>query len=375
MKFLHLMTIPSSIYNHMIVKMINDENCFISKNHKFLFTNKMSFEISCEYQNIELDEHLLDDDKLEKFNIIIQNYDFVLLHALNFKIKQFLHLKEKNNLKKIIWCVWGHDLYIKKLHSKSLYRNLTFLYKQKLRIIIRRNKVKNFKGIAIGFQYDHHEVYKQYGKDIKIFKAPYGLGYSEKIIEDAVCSIQKNTSSERCKVMIGHCAFSFLNHENLLNKLRKFDNEKITISLPLSYGDNGYAEMVEMVAKDIYQDKVEIIRDFMKPQAYLEYLNGIDVAIFDYTHQAALANIYLLLYLGKKVFLNSEGVIYKALVDEKVQVFDVDNIGTMDYDDFTNSDFDRSKGISFAKDMIDEKIIRDNWRKLFEDLRSDAKYG
>jgi len=350
----------------MIIKMINEENCFTSNNHKFLFTNKVSFEESSKYQNVELDEYVLDKN-LKKFTLLTQNYDFIFLHALSFSTKQLLSLK-KVDAQKIIWCVWGHDLYSKNFFSKGFYRNLSLLTKQKLRNIIQRHKVKNFKGIAIGFWYDRHEIYKKYGKAIKIFRAPYGLGYPEKMVENTVCSVHENINNKKYKVMVGHCAFSFLNHEYLLNKLRKFDNGKIIISLPLSYGDVGYAELVERVAKEIYQARVEIIQDFMKPQEYLEYLKGIDIAIFDYKHQAALANIYILLYMGKKIFLNSEGIIYKALVDENVKVFSVDSIDAMDYDNFTNLEFEFTKGTSFAKSMINEKKIRDNWKDLFEEL-------
>jgi len=172
--------------------------------------------------------------------------------------------------------------------------------------------------------------------------------------------------------MIGHSAYHFLNHKYLLEKLEKYKDENILISIPLNYGDNAYAKQIEELAIKIYGYKVEIIKNYMESDEYLKYLMTVDIAIFDYRHQAALANIYLLLYMEKKLFLNSRGIIYKGMTNEHVKVFQVEDIDKLHYNEFIENKFEHTNGKKFSKLMLDENSIISKWKALIDKLRSGS---
>ena len=106
MKYLHYMKIPSPVYNNMIIEMIANNKQFDINEHEFIITNRESFEVSKKYKNVIFDPNY----NVDKINHNSRNYDYIFIHGFSFKYYEQLLLKKKS-LKKMIWCVWGHDLY------------------------------------------------------------------------------------------------------------------------------------------------------------------------------------------------------------------------------------------------------------------------
>ena len=280
---------------------------------------------------------------------------------MNFSIKQLICIRNKA-INKMIWCVWGHDLYFK-------YKSI----KEKIKKVIRKEKLKYLYGVGIGFKFDALEVREVVGKNPKIFYLPYGYekGSDQKYLK-VVQDSQKD--KEYYRIMIGHSGFEFLNHIELMKKLLKYKNDNLKISLVLAYGIPEYIEKVKKFAKENFDnDKIEIIDQFMDEIEYLKYLNTVDVAIFDHKHQAALGNIWKLSYLGKKIFLNQDGIIKMAFNLEALESYNVKDIDKMEYNDFV-SDIEtkeKKKLQYYGKSCISEQVILKAWKKLFMFLENE----
>ena len=55
----------------------------------------------------------------------------------------------------------------------------------------------------------------------------------------------------------------------------------------------------------------------MPLEKYIQFLWKMDIAIFDFKQQAALGNIMNLLYMGKKIFLPSDNIMYVFLKNKE----------------------------------------------------------
>lgn len=361
------MPIDSNIYNNMIIEMINSDRRFDVTEHFFLFTNKASFEISKQYENVYFTQ--------KSFSCILKEaleIDYIFIHGLNISFFQEILIK-KDIAHKLIWCVWGHDLYrYSSTFNKESANKIKRYIQRYLVKFIEIPFVKKFYAIAYGFTYDQFEIGRLFGDKIKIFEAPYGLGYNIEEVKKVRQNIVVKKDKECINVMIGHCGYPFLNHIEVLELLKKYRDKNIIIYLPLNYGLDEYIKEIEQYLED-YPIKTILLKEKLAPLEYLNYIAKMDIAIFDFTRQAALANIQLLLYFGKKVYLNREGIVYKGLKIENKIVFDIADIYTQNFEEFSNicDELLQNKLDNFLV-FDNDKIIND-WLEMLEYCKVEKK--
>jgi dTDP-N-acetylfucosamine:lipid II N-acetylfucosaminyltransferase len=368
-KYIHMLVSASTIFNGLIIERFNNQSLgFNPDNHHFVFTNTGTYKEFSHYKNTSLDE-LLISSNMKRFKGYISQSEYIFLHCNTLNAWQLLHLN-KTELNKIIWVVWGSDLY-RGYWANSLYKKGIRLVADLLRLYYIRNyKIRQFKAIGIGFKYDAIEVRRRFGNQIKILAAPYGYRPDMKDKLDEILSESTDTCKNRpYKIMIGHSAFPFLNHIDIMNKLKKFKDENIIISLVLSYGDMKYAKKVEEHAITLFgNEKVEVIRELLPNDVYIKYLKSVDTCILDYTHQSALGNFYLLLYLGKKLFLNGKGILRLSTILEGVEAHSVEEIDKMNFKEFSSQLTNVDKGKDFGGFYIDETSTIMMWKNAFREL-------
>lgn len=362
MKYVHLLPINSPIFNEEYIKLIN--NNFDMTEHTFFLRYPLK-EIQNKYLNCILDEKCFEVDSLKK---IEKEYDYIFMHSKFYSNKEILKIK-KNTLRKIVWCVWGHDLYERK---KSLSKIQSLKHKVKIIIMkfARVDKViSQFKAIVIGYKADELMIRKKYGSSVKILNALYGSGYYKEDIDKIVLDNQK--TDDTIHIMIGHSAFDFLQHKKYLDLLSQYRNENIKIVLILSYGSKQYAEEIEEYAKSIYKDKVLIIKEFINSLEYIKLLNTIDIAIFDYEHQAAFGNIIVLMYLCKKLYLSPTGVMFKGLSAEDIPIYSCNEIKNASFDEFCSREL-ANYNREYVNNLLDKNHLIQQWSRVFEYLSSKS---
>lgn len=372
MKYIHIMPQGSKIYDYSIIRMFNDDIRFNSNEHLFIVSSEHIYKLCSNYNNVVYESNIFQNKK--KINDYFMWAYVVFLHSNTMSIRELITLNSKQK-NKIIWCVWGHDLYRKNINKYSDSNKSKLLIKL-LYFSIYDRLLKKIKGIGIGFDYDRYEVKERFGDQMKIYKTPY---FSMELkMEYMSNEIETKSNQNNLRVMIGHSAYSFLNHKKVLDSISKYKNENILISLVLSYGSISYKEEIIKYAESVFNHKIEIIDKELDINSYLNYLKSVDIAIFDHTHQSALSNIYYLLYLNKKIFLNEKGIIAKALSKEGIDYSRISDIPHMSYHEFGKKG-KRITGKEFAKRHIDPEVIKGVWmntiRELNRELSFDGGYG
>lgn len=372
MNFIHLMTVNSPIFNGELIKIIN--GYMASKNHCFYLMHFDNYKKVANYENCIFDPNIQSLSSLYEY---ADRSDFIIIHSLFYSEKDIIDMPE-NLAKKIVWCVWGHDLYRR---NTVLYQTLNignilkFLYgkfqniKNKNYFQVADKKISLFKAIVIGYKNDEQEVRKRFGSEVKVLHALYGSGYFKEDIDKISTTSVK---SKYVKIMIGHCSFPFLQHKKYLDKLLKYKDENIKIVLPLSYGDEKYGDRVEAYARKFYGDKVEVYRGFLNSDDYIKVLNDIDIAIFDYTHQAAFGNLILLMYLGVKLYLADKGVMSEGLKNEGIITNNCNDIGNISFSELCKWDNSSKNAREYAKKLLDKEILIKQWESIFSYLERNG---
>lgn len=207
---------------------------------------------------------------------------------------------------KTFWCIWGGDLYDYRLDSP-------FWKKIKTALISRLG------GVITPLEQDYQLARQVYGA-----KAPcyYCLGPNSVICRESLGGLE-GIPHEGVNILVGNSADSENNHMFLLDQLKGYSEENIRLYLPLSYGDQAYADQVGRYAKELFGDKAVPMRDFMPLDRYLEFLRSVDVAVYAHKRQQAFSSIVQLVPMGVKVYLDPVSSIWDFMQENKVQVFDV----------------------------------------------------
>lgn len=367
MKYIHLMPINSPIYNYEYINLINSN--FESSKHLFVLKFIENFRAVEHYDNC------IYDNGINRLCVLIKYLDmadYVVLHSLCYTNRDIIRI-DKKYMKKIIWCVWGHDLYeIKKEPTIPKLENFLNVLKSKGNIT--KDKVKadraisEFKAVIISFGGDKKEIVKRFGNKLPIYIAPYTGGYYKEDIENIVTKVEKDRT---INIMIGHNASEFLMHCKNLKKLKKYKNENIKIILPLG-GDGKYARKVETKAIKLFgNEKVEIYNKWLPWEEYIKILCNIDIAIFSVKHQVALGNIYLLTYLNAKVYLPNEGIIAKFLNSKGIKTFSWDSIGKVSFHELIRQYDQNENAMNHIRKYYNPDFTIHQWKKLFTRLEKE----
>lgn len=240
----------------------------------------------------------------------------VMLHGLfNIRIVLVLALCPWV-LPKCYWIIWGGDLYqFRKANNSWLSRTREALR----RFVIRR----------IGHLVTYIEG------DVELARQWYGakgvyhecIMYLSNVFDQKMIAEPATVSdSDDWKILLGNSADPSNNHMETLERLLPFKDQNIKIYAPLSYGDQNHAKTVVSQGKAWFGDKFIPMTDFMPFEQYLEFLNSIDVAIFNHKRQQAMGNTITLLGMGKTVFMRSDVSHWRFLNSLGIKLKCVENI-------------------------------------------------
>lgn len=366
-KFVHIMAMGNSPFCLNFIYFLKRMRC---EDHLFVLITKTDIPELSNYGNVLFNRWL----SVDTISCYVKKGCSVILHSFPFSTAACL-LLDKQLLKQVTWWVWGHDLY-RKHHVKSGdskgSKKLVYFFKLGLNVVysplmnilwsvILKRKLRHLRAIVVNCGADEDYLKKKMGDSIKIFRSAYSVGYFNEDFD----RLPSRSSDGITRVMIGHSAFEFLRHKVYLDKLSAYKNENMRIILPLSYGDMQYARSIADYAKDKLGDMVTVLSEGMDFISYAKLLKSIDVAIFDYEHQSALGNIYLLFLFGKKVYLSPTGVLYKSFLKEGIAVYDCKEIGEVSFLNFCIPSKSVANGVEYARKTFDSQEIEKSYREIF----------
>lgn len=336
------------------------------------------------YYNYEKDEILVDDkidlkqyqynenDKIDFIDYLKSiKCDYIVVHCLFFsdRVMRML-LFNKSLLDKIVWLEWGADLYSWKQGNgmKAFLKNyIRYKFRSSLKYVIcifppdviyLKNTFPNFKGRVFCAPYFTYPI----GKEV--------LSYNpNSTLKDSI--VNKKTIF----IQIGQNAQSTLNHIDVIKVLGKFKNENIRLVIPLSYGgDKEYVKRVECYAREVFDDKAIILKEYLPKDEYFKIMDRIAIAIFNSKRQCALGNIHALNCRNVKLYIPKDSVMFDWFCDNGVPVNDYYNISNMSFDDFVRpSDIIKMEQfMHYIRSLSDLNRTEKMWRKIWDRLREDT---
>ena len=346
--YLHLFFIDSPIFNSEFILFV--EKHFGIKNHCFVFAHSNSYQLVENTCNVYYDPSITTLTGSLKY-IKKKKYSHIFLHSLYPKM---LYLVPKKLLKKVSWCSWGHDL--------ESIKKTPLGIKQEIKHEIIISKIMGMHSFIAGFKGDFLVV-SNIGRDIKLFNAIYPMGYKLPAFPRANTNLHKPLN-----VMIGHSAFPYLQHKKYIELLAPY-SKLINLCLVLNYGDKLYAEEIKQVVMEKSFENYVIYEKFMNKDEYVNLINQMDYCVFDFEKQAAFGNILLCLYLKKNIYLSPSGIMYKTLIEEKLNVKpcsslleDISNTNNL----FTSDELIKNR--SWAENYLREENIANQWKNVFSHI-------
>ena len=333
---------------HLIVldKFIPDYIDFIQKNfnkteHLYIITaNEKGFVLEPRENIIFLNYK----NKLKKYTWLIftitqtlYKAEKIIIHGLwDIGIIYYLFFNPLL-LKKCYWVMWGGDFYF----PEAQY-------------FVKKSVIKRLGHFVTYIKGDYDLVKKWYGATgqyYECFMYPSNL-YKEYDIKIKV--------KDNLNIQVGNSADPSNNHLEVFKQLIKFKDQNIKIYAPLSYGNSEYAQQIVSLGNSMFGDKFIAMTDFMAFDKYLDFLEDIDIAIFNHNRQQAMGNTITLLGLGKKVYMRNDVTSWKTFEELGIQVFDVENIEISKLEkEIKNNNMQK------VKELFSESQLKHQWIKVF----------
>lgn len=269
--------------------------------HRFVFITSPKYQYGLRKSHTV--EFLHTDADFDVLSEYFDVSDKIILHGLwRDKVNALLCSNQKW-MDKTYWVMWGGDFY----HPEK-YNNAHIQVIKKARWLVTH--------VAGDVQFVR-ENYGATGEHISCLMYPSNIYHECPHVTDVHSSIN---------VLVGNSASSTNNHIDIFMKLFQFNSENINIFCPLSYGDKKYADFVAAEGIRIFGDKFFPVFDFVSKDQYLDFLNKMDLAIFNHRRQQAMGNMIALLGMGKVVYMRSDVSTWSMFQQYGIKVFDFNEL-------------------------------------------------
>lgn len=292
----------------------------------------------------------------KKFETEANKCSKIILHSLFLKMVDLFFLDNylKSHKLGIAWNIWGKDLYEDYEKSKTIKAIL--LVKPFLKEKIRKSLVKK---IDIFITTGDYEILKKC-YELKSSAVALGAQYTYNLLK----CIETN-KNDKVRIMVGHSATATCRHKETFEMLSKYSG-KIEVFCPLSYPNNQeYIKSVTDLGKRYFNDDFYPMTDFMRYEEYVEFLNTVDIGIFNNSRQQGMGNITNLLYLGKKVYLSSDNTIGKSYHLPEYYIFETNDIQKEGFL-YPLKEEERENNRENIKYKFSDENFYNEWRTVFD---------
>lgn len=246
-------------------------------------------------------------------------------------------------LKKCYWAMWGADLYY---HDDRLYAPS---FNKKIKEFFRSRIIKNMGHLVTYIPGDvalARKWYKAKGKHVTC------LMYKSNTVKTPVNEntvYPKSKYASEINIQVGNSADPCNNHEEILTKLVKYKDENIFIYAPLSYGNMVHAEKIKKMGSELFGDKFIPMMELLPKDEYNNFLEKVDIAVFNHERQQAMGNTISLIGMGKTVYCR---------------------IGTSQWDFFKDLNINIKNTSDLSLEKLSEHKVKNNI-KIIEDIFSE----
>lgn len=269
----------------------------------------------------------------------IHSSDKVFIHFLTDFISWFLC--RFNIQQDIYWIPWGADVY--SFIDIQLYDELTHDFLRKKGIFIpdytgsiqeRYNKaaIRRIKYILSAFPEEYNLIKDYYTINSKYIPFIYPDQINIPFL-DNIKNIKRQGNklfSNKYTILLGNSGDPTNNHVDMLYKLKELNFKDFTVIVPLTYGPKDYIKEIVDLGKELLGEQFVPLTEHLPSAEYFTLLNLVDIAIMNHNRQQALGNIFVLLYLGKKIYIKEHTTTYLSLINQGFCLFNVSEIPNQD---------------------------------------------
>ena len=332
-KFLHLMW--NDKFNSPFVDFLNE------------FFNEKEHDIYCMHRYSDFPfpkgNNVTRVDYFKNTQIDFSKYNKIFCHGLFIQDVVDLLYKSKEVLNKTYWIVWGGDLYNAIRNEKNDYVR------------------KNVKGYLLFAKNDSKVILSIYGvnlSDHEVLPIEYPLSVDISMYDKLVTS-----SSQNITIQINNsCDKSTL---EILDILSTYRMDGIRITTILSYGQTQYKEQIINKGKLLYGNNFGYLDELLSPSDYASHLSEVDIYIANQNRQQGTANIDMMLYLGKKVFIRKDVSTYDMYTSLGYKIYDTNTIKDLSFEDFIKDEYslqNKEKASYFTSKIYRKKL----WENAFK---------
>jgi hypothetical protein len=325
-KYVHLLWLNELKFNSKLPQLFYNNELFDFEQHYFITPFEEVYNEIKQYGRVEL----ISEKKMRNADTInswCEKCEILFVHYMCTPF-EILRIKRKY-LPKIVWRTWGGDGRYECRNNEYVKNSL-----KKIIMLLAKNRVKTFRMIGYGNLVDRIDLFERFG-NTNLFRMPYinGTVDSYRIVKEIKDNDWKNDNyRDTLNIMIGHSGFPDDYHLYISKLFEKFKDENIRVFFVFSYGDQAYMDGVKRKIIPIWEKKAIFVEEFMDLKKYCIFLNSMDIAVFNNKGSYALGNISRLLFLGKTIILNKDGVINKAFEYEDIPHFCVNDIKSLTYE-------------------------------------------
>lgn len=328
-----------------------DKNCFVRKESQYV-----------KFINLNIGD--------VDFSLADKPNDKIFIHSFyDKKLLRFLFFNKQNiDFSKVVFIAWGADIYNDRYFLSKPVTNFKYCCSRLLNRIYKHIKQSLMKKVKLYMTFacsDIDVINKYYGVNGIQFDCLYPstvdiLALAK--LKTAVLDKDQNIK----RILLGNSASKTNQHIQALKILNRYSKENIEIVCPLSYGNKDYAEEVIEFGKKLFNKKFKPIIDFMPPQDYANFLNSVDIAIFNNNRQEATGNIEILGYLGKKIYIRSDVTTWNHyVIRDNCSFFDTLKIKDMSFEEFTlNNSTNQLNNQNYFSKIWNDNYVKSLWDKI-----------
>lgn len=168
---------------------------------------------------------------------------------------------------------------------------------------------------------------------------------------------------ERINVLVGNSATEENLHLEVFRLLHDYASEEYELYVPLSYGDNIYKEEVLKTGQELFGKHFHPLLEYMPETDYINFLNAMDIGIFNNNRQQATRNIEIMLQLGKTLYMRNDTTMYSFYTKRGITLHNVADI-QCEHGLVKINEEERKKNIYVVEDIQKVSHRIEQWQKV-----------
>ncbi|RAW01619.1 TDP-N-acetylfucosamine:lipid II N-acetylfucosaminyltransferase [Pseudochryseolinea flava] len=266
-------------------------------------------------------------------------YDNVFIHQFSPLLYRWV---AKNHFRKLHWMSWGADIYNLPALDHGCYEPETYaryvkggvslhdwLYRLKVKFTQSPFESKAYSKVSNLLTWMDSEF--KFAKDnLPSLNAAHQFFFYEnqmpyQQLDNVVGTIAEQKRSPL--LIVGNSASHALNHLDAVRSLQT-QQVKADLLIPISYGDKKYASFLKGNLSFYTGGEITYQENYLDFDGYLKLLSTSDGLVMNNIRPQGYGNIFMMMYLGKKVYLNPKNISIPDLNANNLKWISIDDVAT-----------------------------------------------